>query len=125
MYYIHVLTHNTKELFHSVSKRSKIRSAFPKERIHFAFLQFRKGRRNRLEITLRRDVFFNSGYNFFHPSIQGFILSLFPPFKALVSLTIQILIQLPSPQPPSPLPTATHLSRVFFFSLPAILFFFL
>lgn len=81
-----------------VSKRSKIRSAFPKERIHFAFLQFRKGRRNRLEITLRKDVFFNGGCSLFCPFRPDFprlhSLSLFPPFKALVSLTIQILIQL-------------------------------
>lgn len=127
MYYIHVFTHNTRVLFHSVSKRSKIRSAFPKERIHFAFLQFRKGREEIDSRLLFEEMYSSIAAAAFFVRLPkaSSSLSLFPPFKALVSSTIQILIQLRSPPPSSP----TRLSRVspsfFFFFYGYTIFFFL
>lgn len=95
----YIIQYNTGS--HFILSRSEAKyapSALFVKRIHFAFLQFRQRRRNRREITLRRDISFNGGCSlFFHslyPTFQGFVVLLSPSFKALVSSTIQILIQL-------------------------------
>lgn len=129
MYYVRVFTHNTRVVFHSVSKRSKIQSA--KERIHFAFLQFRKGREEINSRLLFEEMYSSIAVAAFFVRLPkaSSSLSLFPPFKALVSSTIQILIQLRRPPPPPSSPTATRLSRVspsfFFFFCGYTIFFFL
>lgn len=78
----YIIQYNTGS--HFILSRSEAKyapSALFVKRIHFAFLQFRQRRRNRREITLRRDISFNGGCSLFF--IRSIRLSKASSFSSL------------------------------------------